>query len=230
MGVLDQVTQMREKGMGENEIVSSLQQQGVSPKLINDALNQSQIKTAVSDEKIDPAIKREVPPEPPESTAKYTPQAREIGEIGESYAPAPLEPVELEEDYPQEEYDEYGGYGGYAPEMSTGTDVFIELAEQVFSEKIKQIQEQLERLNEFKSLAEVKLDHALERIKRIESAMDKLQIAILDKVGSYGKTLESIKKEMSMMQDSFRKTLPSLAEKASKPAPQKTTKKISKKK
>ena len=41
--------------------------------------------------------------------------------------------------------------------------------------------------------------------------MDKLQLAILNKIGSYGKTLESIKKEMSMMQDSFGKALPGMA-------------------
>ena len=32
-----------------------------------------------------------------------------------------------------------------------------------------------------------------------------MQIAILEKVGSYGQNLDSIKKEMSMMQDSFTK-------------------------
>ena len=40
-------------------------------------------------------------------------------------------------------------------------------------------------------------------MKRIESIIDKLQSSILEKVGSYGSNLDSIKKEMSMMQDSF---------------------------
>ena len=47
-----------------------------------------------------------------------------------------------------------------------------------------------------------------------------MQIKILEKVGSYGGGLESIKKEMEMMQDSFSKTLPMLA----KPYMEKTAK------
>ena len=87
----------------------------------------------------------------------------------------------------------------------------IEIAEQVFAEKIRKIQKQLEDLNEFKTLADTKLTHATNRLRRIEETIDKLQMAILEKVGSYGRGLDSIKKEMSMMQDSFSKTLPTLA-------------------
>jgi DNA anti-recombination protein RmuC len=57
---------------------------------------------------------------------------------------------------------------------------------------------------------------ASERLKRIESTIDKLQLAILDKVGSYGKTLDSVKKEMSMMQDSFGKIVNKVADKTEK--------------
>ncbi len=205
MGVLDEVNQMRGSGVSEQEIISSLQQKGVSPKDINAALDQSQIKNAVAGENLDPAIRGEVPPEPPVGTPKYNPQAREMAEYREPPA-APQGEVSYEEEYsPQENYPDSGGYGGYGAGSGSGTDTFIEIAEQVFSEKIKHFEKQLEDLSEFKALAQVKLDHALERIKRIEGAMDKLQIAILDKVGSYGKTLEGIKKEMTMMQDSFGK-------------------------
>jgi len=91
----------------------------------------------------------------------------------------------------------------------------IEIAEQVFAEKMRKIQRQLEDLNEFKTLTETKLNNATSRLKRIEQVMDKLQMAILEKVGSYGRGLDSIKKEMSMMQDSFSKTLPALVSKHS---------------
>ena len=93
----------------------------------------------------------------------------------------------------------------------------IEIAEQVFAEKMRKMQKQLEDLNEFKTLAETKLTNTTNRLKRIESTIDKLQIAILEKVGSYGRGLDSIKKEMSMMQDSFSKTLPALVSKHSRP-------------
>jgi hypothetical protein len=51
------------------------------------------------------------------------------------------------------------------------------------------------------------MENISDRLKKIETIIDKLQIAILEKVGSYGKNLEGIKKEMSMMQDSFSKMI-----------------------
>ena len=203
MGALDKITQMRQSGMAEDEIISSLKQQGISPQEINESLNQSQIKSAVAGETFDPSTRDEIPPEPSQNQEKYAPQ------IQESFDQTPSE--KNEEYYPQESYPDDGGYGQYEANAGIGTSTFIEIAEQVFSEKIKNMEKQLEGMSEFKAITQVKLDHALERIKRIESGMDKLQLAILDKIGSYGKTLESIKKEMSMMQDSFGKALPRMA-------------------
>ena len=50
MGVLEEITQMKQQGFADNDIVNSLQQRGVSPSEINDALNQSKIKSAVAGE------------------------------------------------------------------------------------------------------------------------------------------------------------------------------------
>ena len=81
----------------------------------------------------------------------------------------------------------------------------MEIADQIFSEKIKKIQKQLDATSEAAIVLQTKTENISERLKKIESIIDKLQIAILEKVGSYGQNLESIKKEMSMMQDSFSK-------------------------
>jgi len=201
MGVLEQITQMKNQGIPNQEIVNQLQQQGVSPKEINDALNQAQIKSAVSDtgttQEIQSSAMSQSPPLHEQSPP--APQTQEI------YAPQPQqESYSSQEYYPQQEYYQGGGYDDYAPE-GTNADTMIEIAEQVFSEKIKKIQKQVAEINEFKTLAQTKIDHTAERLKKIETTIDKLQIAVLDKVGSYGKNLEIIKKEMSMMQDSFGK-------------------------
>ena len=272
MGALDQVTQMKNQGVPENEIINKLQEQGVSPKAINDAMDQSKIKDAVSKpvpgEGMEPSIvegrtqpignsartqeargsvpndefyipqtkpnyPRNQPPtqeyqepanqSPPQThnqepaTQEYQEPATQNYEEQEGYNQNYQEGYSdanyggqtgySEEYYPQESYEQdYGSYGG-------GTDTMIEIAEQVFAEKMRKIQKQLEDLNEFKTLAETKLDNATSRLKRIENTIDKLQIAILEKVGSYGRGLDSIKKEMSMMQDSFSKTLPALVSK-----------------
>ncbi len=238
MGVLEQVNQMRNQGVPEDEIISRLEEQNVSPKAINEALGQSRIKEAISDrgalkemrdEEIGGSDFYDMPPSPHMGRTNY-PKSQEIQE--EEYVPQPQEeyapqpnayPPASQEFYPQEGYEEY--YAG-----GSGTDTMIEIAEQVFSDKIRKLQAQIEELNEFRVLTQTKVNHLSERLSRIESTLDKLQAAILQKIGSYGGTLESIKKEMSMMQDSFGKMVPSLTEKHSHQQIHKATqKRISKK-
>jgi len=215
MTILEEITRMKNQGIKDEEIVNSLQQQGISPREINDALNQAQIKSAVSgtvpSEGMQPSIMEQgTPPQSPsqQAQATYTPQTQEIPE-GQMYAP--------QQGYaqPQDAYQQEA-YGEYVPGERSDSDTMIEIAEQVFSEKIKKMQKKVEEVNEFKTLAEVKIDNIARRLKRIETIIDRLQISILDKIGSYGKNLESIKKEMSMMQDSFGKMINPLADKVEK--------------
>jgi len=127
-------------------------------------------------------------------------------------------PDYVQQQYPQQSQESYEEYlpqpqiqENYYPDSSYAptydSDIMIEIAEQVFMEKIKKIQKQVDDLTEFKTITEVKLNDSIERLKRIENMIDKLQISILDKVGSYGKNLKNTKKEMDMMQDSFRKII-----------------------
>ncbi len=232
MGVLEQINQMRNQGISEDEIISRLEEQNVSPKAIHEALGQSRIKEAISDtgslkqmreEEIGGSDFYDMPQSPYTGAVPY-PKSQEVRE-DEEYAPQPQEeyapqtrayPPVSQEFYPQEGYEEY--YAG-----SSGTDTMIEIAEQVFSDKIRKLQTHIEELNEFRVLTQTKVTHMSERLNRIESTIDKLQAAILQKIGSYGGTLESIKKEMSMMQESFGKMIPSLAEKHSHQPIHKTT-------
>jgi DNA-binding transcriptional MerR regulator len=233
MGVLDQIAQMRRERKTDEEIIASLREQGISPKAINEALNQEKIKSAVSDvrqmgegEEQPYSPSQNTPPPSPTSPNQYAPGPQEgYGQqAGEVYPPQAQQEQEYypqyqqpaAEYYPQQpmtgEYQDYG----YTSPGGFDADTMMEISEQVFSEKIRDIKKQLEDLSEFKTLTQTKLENALDRLKKIEDMMNKLQIAILEKVGSYGSNLESIKKEMSMMQDSFKKMIPSLAKKIGK--------------
>lgn len=265
MGVLEQVNDLKNKGLAEEDIVNTLGEQGISPGDINDAINQSRIKSAVSPperetEEMEPSIMRpgRAEPLPTEGSApsdeelsppptltripaaaqkRFGPMTKEMGrqepppkpQHQEEYAP---EPQYQEEEYaPQPQYQEYypeQGYGydsGYEYPTAgvSDTDTMIEIAEQVFSEKIKTIQKQVEELNEFKTLMQTKVDNISDRLKRIEISIDRLQAAILEKVGYYGRGLEGVKKEMKMMQDSFGKVVGKLAHKPHHITHKKTT-------
>lgn len=206
MGILEEINQLQNQGANQSQIISQLQERGYSNKQIQDAFGQAQIKNAVAGEETGiPA------PSPDEN------------QMGGGYSPSTQEI-----DYSQYPQESYSGESYQAPQQdySGGSDVFIDIAEQVFNERIKKIQQQLESLNEFKVMGETKIDNLDTRLRKIEDIIDKLQISILNKVGSYGDTLNSIQKEMGMMQNSFSKALPGFK----KPSTKSSSKKSSKKK
>ena len=246
MSVLDQVMELKSKGMAENEIIASLIEHGVSPNSITDALSQARIKSAVSSESMNenneemetsimrPERAESLPTEgsiSDEDLTPPTPSIYQMQTIQRGFVPMHREATEEEYAPPQESYpsgqpQEYPSYQPYLPPeeqqtpeygyppQATDTDTIIEIAEQVFSEKIKSIQKHLEDLNEFKTLMQSRVENISDRLKRIEASIDRLQAEILEKIGSYGRGLDTVNKEMSMMQDSFGKVVGSLAERA----------------
>jgi len=235
MGVLEQIMQMRNQGMGNEEIATSLREQGISPKAITDAINQAEIKNAVSDagEEVQiPYNAGENQGYPDQIPMPNLPnQASPQQEMQEQQTPPDV--YEPQAPQAQEQYYQgaqtYGDYG-YDTSMGINTDTIIEVSEQVFSEKISEIRKQLDDMKEFKTLTQTRLDSALERLKRMEKVMDQLQISILKKIGSYGENLESIKKEMSMMQDSFGKIVGPISQRKLKKSKTSSKRKTSKKK
>lgn len=218
MGVLEQITQMKNQGINDDEIVASLQQQGISPQQITEALDQSQVKSAVSAETqeiqgMQPSIMTQEATQAPSAPGQQTQQTPQQ----ETYPP--------QQEYQSQEYYPQEGYQDYSAGIDTTT--IMEIAEQVFVEKIQKTQKQLEELNEFKTLSQVKIQNIDERLKKIEATIDKLQFSILDKIGSYGANLGTIKKEIAMIESSFGKTKkPTLKKLIQKPI---LKKKISKK-
>lgn len=238
MGTLEKVTQMKNEGKTDNEIKNALKEQRISPKEILDALNQAKIKNAVSNsDELQPSI-MEGGEEPISNNENiYTPKTQEMQQE-DLYVPTPQDdssqdyeepqqnyyPTNYQEPAPQDYYSQEQNYGAqdYYSQAGAGSDLMIEIAEQVFAKKIREIVKHIENLSETKELMKSKVEDASNRLDRIEKTMDKLQIAILEKVGSYGRNIESVKKEMSMMQNSFGKIVNrAVAANAPKITPQK---------
>lgn len=230
MGLLEKVTQLKKDGMPEREIIAILQEEGKSPGEIMNALNQSQIKRAVSAEEESPTdgmtpsmmeeeealapvpegtapqAKEElyypqIPTPIPQDKNAYTPQGREEAYYeGETYE---------EEAPPQEVYAEQT----YQGEYSYNQDATIEIAEQVVAEKMKKFQFQLREAMEFKTIFESRILDLSDRLNRMEKMFDKMQITVIDKVSNYGENLDLMKKEMNMIEDSFAKVINPLLDK-----------------
>jgi hypothetical protein len=215
MGILEDVANMSNQGVSEEGIITSLREKGISPKEIKDALNQLKIKNAVSDYE---TSEKDLFANQPEEYAQKTPEQGPYSPPGQNYS------------YVQQDYASQDAYGN--PPQSTGIDAntIIEISEQVFSEKIKSLQKELDSFSEFKSLNQIRIENLNDRLKRIETVFDKLQITILEKIGSYGQNLEVIKKEMNMMQDSFSKIVDPMVDRAEKRQEEKIERKKSHKK
>ena len=236
MGVLDQVMDLRSRGVSDQEIIRMLQEQGVSPAGINDAFGRAQIKSAVSSWGVEQGMEHSIlssEEEPerlplegleggtlsdvdltPPTPGGFMPMPRIVTrEI--SGAEGMYEPQEAGAYYPQQQYQEYAPQEGYqyaAPVLDT--DTMIEVSEQVFMEKNKPLQKKLDDMGEFRSIAQTKIDNISDRLRKIEAVIDRLQASVLEKVGGYGHGLETVKKEMGMMQDSFGKMVNQIAEKS----------------
>lgn len=226
MTALEQIMQLKNQGMTEDQIINTLQQQGISPNEINTSLSQAEIKNAVTGEQ---PIHGQAPTQETYAPAQ-TPITQEVPAPGQDqYAQAPAQPA-AQGYAPQEEYYPQEGYNqGYAPQGGGfDSNTIMEIAEQVFAEKTKKIETQLSELNEFKTMTQTKVKNIDERLKKIETIIDKLQITILEKVGSYGQNLGEIKKEMGMMQDSFGKMINQVADSTTTTPSKKVVKKVSK--
>jgi DNA-binding transcriptional MerR regulator len=214
MGILEQVIQMRNQGMPDQEIISQLQEQGMSPKIINDALNQANIKTAVGTgiEEMSPIQYGDDLTPVQQVSGQYSPSSKEYAE--DIYVPQ-VQTQQRQYAYPENPQKEYVYQEAYQGEQYNGADadMMVEISQQVFAEKIKKIHQQIEDLNEFRTIYQTKVDGIFERLKKIEGVIDRLQSAILEKVGSYGAGIEGVKKELSMVQDTYGKILDAVSEK-----------------
>ncbi len=210
MGVLEKVTELKKQGKSEEEIISNLQAEGIPPREITDAISQAKIKEAVSSEnsQMETPQNTEGNGAPMPNTQSVTdmqaPQLETPPEYTSQQVYSEVPTTEPAETYPAS--DQYSDYNYPQQDYGyTGTDTMIEIAEQIFAEKIKPIESSLSKNREFQTLAQTKIENISERLKKIEQTIDKLQLAILEKVGEYGSGIDAIKKEMSMMQESFNK-------------------------
>src|SRR3989344_3825789 len=166
----------------------------------------------------------------PESDINYPPQPYSYSEMQQ--IPSQIQTFPVQRAFPQQspQPQEDSGYGQYyAPQENYGydanqnygnegynTDSIIEISEQIVDSKLIEIVDKLNELNESKILIQSQVENIESRLKKIESIIDRLQASILEKVGSYGENLFSIRKEMAMMQDSFSKVINPLTDKFSK--------------
>lgn len=215
MALLNDIRRMQDEGKTEQEIISTLRQQGISAREIVDALSQSKIKEAVSGVPEAPQQEFQEALMPSQQGADVIPPAQPQDfppqQLAQEYTPAQPMPLEPSSQYPAEaqpqqqypEYQQYQAQGGISP------DTITEISEQVVSEKLSPLRKDIERVIDFKTTVESKMSYIDERLQRIERIIDRLNLSIMQKVGDYMTNIDDIKKELIETQKSFKSLMPS---------------------
>ena len=222
MGTIDDVKKMQQEGKSQDEINSFLRQRGISEQEAARYITQANIQDAVvSDNVLSPGAGFS-PGGFSSSTAGNFSSVQQdyqlAGQGGYELAgqdemqPSMLPPQEVQEvGEPQYDAGQYAGYQQqdyaqqYQPyQEALSSDVITEIAEQVVSEKLSLLTDKLEKAIDFRTMAEARISNLNERLLRMEQILDKMQIALLHKVGEYVQDVVSLKTELIETQKSFK--------------------------
>lgn len=93
------------------------------------------------------------------------------------------------------------------PAGTTDTDTISEIAEQVFSDKFGEFTKKTGDLVAFKNMMQDKVSDLDHRLKRIEETIDKLQQAIIGRIGEFGETNSMIHKDLENLHGTMSKLM-----------------------
>lgn len=190
MGLLDIIKEMQDQGISNQGIFENLQRQGYKPTQINDAINQLKITIQPMDTQN----------QDQQNAFNQQPNFNQEQQYTEN-----------QQNYPQEDYytQTPQAYSGeeYYQQPSFNTETITEITEQVISEKFREYNKRTGDIVSFKNTIQDKVDDINTRLKRIESTIDKLQQAIIQKIGEFGENTQIIKKDLESLHDTTSKLM-----------------------
>lgn len=222
MVTLDRVIDMQKQGLSETQISAQLQNEGLSPKDISESLNQARIKNAVSPPKPEtpgtqqPPAPETYPPQEQEMQSSImqppsTP-APETQEIQQPPAPETYPPQTQEIQQPRDNYypqtpQAYSPQDYYTPQNTLDTETISEIAEQAAIEKLDEFKKKTGDLVSFKTSIQDKVSDIDDRLKRIENSIDKLQQAIIGKIGEFGESNTMLHRDLDNLHGTVAKLM-----------------------
>ncbi len=211
MAALEQIQQMRQQGLTDNQIISSLQEQGIPPKEINEALSQSEVKSAIAYQ--DQVQTSQPVEQSPAAEGQYAqdqyaqqpyPQDQYAGEAGADQG-----------QYPQEQYAQEPYY-----QQAVDVETIRNISKQIIDTELEKTKSQISELIKLKTELKFQMQSMDNRLTKIENSMESLQSALLKKIGDYGEAVQDISKDLQATQESFSKLVnPLIDQKRGKPSP-----------
>jgi hypothetical protein len=215
MATIERVIQMKQQGMSDTDIVNSLRQEGISPKEISESISQSNIKLALNQEPQDNQAEMNNSMQQSIMTTERPVDSEGYTDYSGNPAPSPDQQAQIanQEQVYQEYYPEYQQqYQEYQPQQSLDIETVNDIAEQLIEEKTEKLEKQISAFTKFREEIQFDVQKMNERLAKIESKFDELQMAIIKKIGDYGRDIQNISKEMYLTQESFSKILDPLTD------------------
>jgi hypothetical protein len=226
--IFDIVMELQSKGLSDTQIISQLKNLGYTQQEISDAMNQAKAKAAVSQGEgaeqvmqpsiLEPEAAQEEFPVPKPSVTKKT--KKPAVKRSKAYTETKVMP---ETAYPYAYQEQVmPSYGAPASQEATATgsigdiETIEEITEEIVAEKFSEIRNKITDMLDFKELIETKIQNLDDRVKRIESTLDKLQLALLSKVQEYSKDIKSLGSEVQALEGAFSKILNPLVDNVKK--------------
>jgi len=228
MALLEKISAMKKAGMSENQVASSLMEEGNSPREVSEAISQSKIKAAVaSDENsgLQPSMMTEESSgQQYMSVPNYSGQPMVQQEVS---AQSTLAQQQYQQQYMPQQYAEtqQQGYDSnyqqqYPEQQQEGyyqqtldLETVRDIARQQVEEIMKKTREQVDMLVKSKSELSFQLQDIDNRMKRIEAVIQDIQRAVIRKMGEYGDAISNISGEIRATQQSFSKIINPLLDK-----------------
>jgi hypothetical protein len=186
MSLVDTVIGMQQQGYPDDDIVAQLQNQGVPPEQIQEAMTQAAMPTA------GPIPGQGMPPGGP----MPGPEGMPPGGPPLGMPPGPMPP----------------GPGGPVP----GREQIEEVAESIVQEKWSDLLKDLTKITEWKTKTETDIGKIQSDIENLKQTFDNLHKGVLGKIGEYDKNLTMVGTEIKAMEKVFQKVLPTFTDNVNK--------------
>jgi len=208
MAVLERAMQLMQQGYSEQQVIQVLREERFSPREIEEALSQSQIKSTLVESPENENFQEPQVPQPYNKTREITAPEGMQPSITENqnYQEYPEQTEYPQQVYPPEQQvypQEYPEYAPQAADIETMNDI----AEQIVEEKTAKLKKQVSTFTKFKEESLIEIESMDERIAKLENNFNELQMAVIRKIGEYGDDIKNIAKEMHATQNSFSKMI-----------------------
>jgi|SRR3989338_7479707 len=184
---LSLIMAMKQRGMGNDQIVQELERQGYNSSQIFDALNQANLSGM------------DAPYNAQGMGAQQQPPMQDFGQ-----QPYMQQPIQQFEQPPQQQ------------QQQIDREQVEEIVEAIIDEKWKEFERDIKMVIDWKDKTESKIDQMSQQISDLAGSLNTLQKSIIGKVSEYDKNLSNVGVEIKAMEKVFQNVLPSLTENVNK--------------